>query len=394
MVSGDSPETPLTGARTIAEGRPSTFGAFGESPNATGQRPVLPRSCAIVTRVFAPQIATVPVQSPTFSHMKPHLPPLLIGALALLAGCEKPASTTSTATPPPPPAVKRTIGVSLLTLDNPFFKVIGDNITSEGKKLGYDTIVVSGDKDVAKQSNQIKDFIVKKVSAIVLSPCDSKSIIPVIQEANAAGIPVFTVDIPCNEPGVKIASQIATDNEGGGREAGRAMIEALGEAGGKIAVLHFKQAESCQLRVKGFMEVIRAHNAAGKGRIEVVTELESGGAKDVGYKAAEDALQATPDLRGIFAINDPSALGARAALEKANKAAQVVIVGFDGQPEGKQAIKDGKIYADPIQFPDRMGVEIVRAIVKHSKGEDVPKEMLIPTSLYRKADGEKDASLK
>ena len=81
-------------------------------------------------------------------------------------------------------------------------------------------------------------------------------------------------------------------------------------------------------------------------------------------------------------------------MEKANKAAQVVIVGFDGQPEGKQAIKDGKIYADPIQFPDRMGVEIVRAIVKHSKGEDVPKEMLIPTSLYRKADGEKDASLK
>ena len=71
-----------------------------------------------------------------------------------------------------------------------------------------------------------------------------------------------------------------------------------------------------------------------------------------------------------------------------------VIVGFDGQPEGKQAIKEGKIYADPIQFPDRMGIEIVRAIVMHSKGEDVPKEMLIPTSLYRKADGEKDASLK
>ena len=105
---------------------------------------------------------------------------------------------------------KRTIGVSLLTLDNPFFKVIGDSITAEGKKLGYETIVVSGDKDVAKQSNQIKDFIVKKVSAIVLSPCDSKSIIPVIQEANAAGIPVFTVDIPCNEPGVKIATQVAT----------------------------------------------------------------------------------------------------------------------------------------------------------------------------------------
>ncbi|GDY20095.1 LacI family transcriptional regulator [Verrucomicrobiota bacterium] len=322
---------------------------------------------------------------------------LLACSLALLLGCDKPAPapTSPSAVPPPPPAAKAkgTIGVSLLTLDNPFFKVIGDNITAEGKKRGYETIVVSGDKDVAKQGNQIKDFIVKKVSAIVLSPCDSKSIIPVIQEANAAGIPVFTVDIPCNEPGVKIVTQIATDNYGGGKEAGRAMIEALGEAGGKVAVLHFKQAESCQLRVKGFREVIDAHNASGKAKIDIVTELESGGAKDAGYKAAEDALQANGDLRGIFAINDPAALGARAALEKAGKT-QVLIVGFDGQPEGKQAIKDGKIYADPIQFPDKMGVQIVDAIIRHSKGESLPPQMLIPTSLYKKADALKDPELK
>jgi ribose transport system substrate-binding protein len=311
--------------------------------------------------------------------------------LALLGGCgdkaadsSQPAASASNA--------QGTIGVSLLTLDNPFFKVIGDSITAEGKKHGYETVVVSGDKDVAKQGNQIKDFIVKKVSAIVLSPCDSKSIIPVIQEANAAGIPVFTVDIPCNEPGVKIVTQIATDNEGGGREAGQAMIEALGEAGGKIAVLHFKQAESCQLRVKGFMEVIRTHNASGKAKVDVVTELESGAAKDLGYKAAEDALQAHPDLRGIFAINDPAALGARAAVEKAGKT-QVLIIGFDGQPEGKQAIKDGKIYADPIQFPDQMGVRMVDAILRHSKGETLPAQMLIPTRLYRKSDAQKDPTL-
>lgn len=316
---------------------------------------------------------------------------LLVCLLALLGGCGGPSSEPGAAAAPSAGS-QALIGVSLLTLDNPFFKVIGDNITAEGRKHGYETLVVSGDKDVAKQGNQIKDFIVKKVSAIVLSPCDSKSIIPVIQEANAAGIPVFTVDIPCNEPGVKIATQIATDNEGGGREAGRAMIEALGDAGGQIAVLHFKQAESCQLRVKGFMEVIRAHNASGKAKIEVVTELESGGAKDVGYKAAEDALQAHPGLRGIFAINDPAALGARAALEKAGKT-QVLIIGFDGQPEGKQAIKDGKIYADPIQFPDQMGIRMVDAIVRHSKGETLPAQMLIPTRLYRKSDAQKDPTL-
>ena len=320
---------------------------------------------------------------------------LLVGMIAIQSGCNTAVNTESAQ---PTGAEKiGTIGVSLLTLDNPFFKVIGDTITAEGSQRGYETIVLSGDKDVAKQSNQIKDFIVKKVSAIVLSPCDPKSIIPAIQEANAAGIPVFTVDIPCNEPGVKIVTQISTDNYGGGQEAGRAMIEALGEAGGKIAVLHLKQAESCLLRVKGFREVIDAHNAASqtaasKSLIKIVAELESGGAKDMGYKAAEDALQAHSDLRGIFAINDPAALGARAALEKAGKT-QVLIVGFDGQPEGKQAIKDGKIYADPIQFPDKMGIQIVDAIIRHSKGESLPAQILIPTSLYRRVDAQNDPQL-
>jgi ribose transport system substrate-binding protein len=330
---------------------------------------------------------------------------LLVALGAVLGGCA-PSPQTSSETPsgsspetPPAPPVESagkngTIGVSLLTLDNPFFKVIGDNITEEGKKHGYETVVVSADKDVAKQGNQVKDFIVKKVAAIVLSPCDSKSIVPVIQEANNAGIPVFTVDIPCNEPGVKIVAQIATDNEDGGRQAARAMIEALGKAGGKVAILHFKQAESCQLRVKGFREVIEKHNASNPNKVPIVAELEGGGANDVSKRAAEDALQAHADLKGIFAINDPSALGARAALESAGKQDQVMIVGFDGQPEGKQAIKDGKIYADPIQFPDKMGTEIVRAIVKHSNGEELPPQTLIPTSLYKKEDAMKDPTLK
>jgi ribose transport system substrate-binding protein len=325
------------------------------------------------------------------SHAKTQLRFILLaGALGFFAACTKPPAPTGPGAAGGEP--RGTIGVSLLTLDNPFFKVLGDSVRAEASKRGYKALVVSGDKDVAKQSNQIKDFIVKKVSAIVLSPCDSKSIIPVIQEANAAGIPVFTVDIPCNEPGVDIVTQVVTDNFSGGKEAATAMIEALGDGGGEIAVLHFKQVESCILRVNGFREVIDAHNASGKSKIEIVAELESGGAKDIGFKATEDALQANPNLRGVFAINGPAALGARAALEKAGKT-RVLIVGFDGQPEGRQAIKDGKIYAEPIQFPDKMGVQVVDAIIRHSKGETLPAQLLIPTSLYRQADALQDPDL-
>ncbi|MBL9116229.1 MAG: substrate-binding domain-containing protein [Verrucomicrobiaceae bacterium] len=287
------------------------------------------------------------------------------------------------------------IGASLLTLQNPFFKVIGDQLTVEATKKGYETLVVSADNDVARQSHQVKDFIVKKCVAIVLSPADSKAIVPVIKEANAAGIPVFTVDIPCNEPGVQIVTQIATDNYGGGKEAAAAMIEALAGRPSKVAILDLKQVESCILRVNGFKEVIAAHNSAKPdAKIDIVSELDGGGAKDKGFKAAEDMLQAHPDLRGIFAINDPSALGARAALEKAGKAENVVLIGFDGQPEGKQAIKEGKIYVDPIQFPDKMGIEIAKAIAAYSEGLDVPPQTLIPTKLYRKADAVADPELK
>ena len=166
------------------------------------------------------------------------------------------AGTNPAATPVESAGHKGTIGVSVLTLTNPFFKVIGDTVTEEARKHGYDTIVTSGEFDVAKQQNQVKDFIVKKVAAIVLCPCDSRSIGPVIQEANAAGIPVFTADIACLAPGAKVVSHIASDNYGGGKLAGQAIIEALGEAGGKVVILDFRQAESCILRVKGFKEVI------------------------------------------------------------------------------------------------------------------------------------------
>ena len=108
--------------------------------------------------------------------------------------------------------------------------------------------MVSGEKGrrAAEQPGEV-DFIVKKVSAIVLSPCDSKAIGPVIREANdGVGIPVLHGGYSVSAEKMRRSStQIATDNFGGGKEAAKAMIEALGEQGGKVAILHFKQAESC-----------------------------------------------------------------------------------------------------------------------------------------------------
>jgi ribose transport system substrate-binding protein len=290
---------------------------------------------------------------------------------------------------------KGVIGFSALTLTNPFFTIIADNLTEEAAKHGYEVIVDDANRDVKTQSEQIDTYITRGAAAIVINPCDRLSIGPAIKKANDAGIPVFTSDLQCAATDVKITGHVGTDNFGGGRLAGEAMIEALGEAGGKVLVLHFEQAQSCVLRVGGFKEVIDAYNKdREEGKIEVVAELDGGGLRDEGFKATSAAIQSDPDITGIFAINDPSALGAYAALEQAGKADQVKIVAFDGQKDGKQAIKEGKIYADPIQFPDRMGQITMQNIVKYLNGEDFEKITLIPTELYRKVDADKDPELK
>jgi ribose transport system substrate-binding protein len=313
---------------------------------------------------------------------------VLLGALGL--GC---GSRTANAPTPFTPAPKSAIGVSVLTLTNPFFKVIADTLSEELGKHGHEVVVVSGE-NIDKQQKQVEDFLVRNVGAIVLCPCDSRAIGEVIQKANREGVPVFTADIACLAPEAKVVTHVATDNYEGGKQAAIAMIEALGDAGGKIAILDHKPVESCILRVKGFKEVIEDHNREKlQGQITIVKELPSGGDKAQGYKSAADALQSHADLAGIFAINDPSALGARAALEH-HKREKVKIIGFDGQPEGKQAIKEGKIYADPVQYPDKIGRETAKAILGYFNGEEPRPQILIPTGLYRQADGLKDAELK
>jgi ribose transport system substrate-binding protein len=316
--------------------------------------------------------------------MMRNLAPLLFLAFltALAGGCSSHTGQGDT------PKSERTIGLSVLTLANPFFKEIADSMSAEAGKHGYAVRAVSGDNDPAKQRNQVKDFIVQKVSAIVLTPCDSRAVGPVIKEANAAGIPVFTADIACLDPNAKVVSHVATDNYGGGREAAKAMIEALGGKG-KIAILDYPEVESVIQRTKGFEDEL----AAFKSKLEIVTRLPGGGDREKSYKATQDILQAHRDLAGIFAINDPSALGAVSALEKAGKLGQIKVIGFDGQPDGKRAIKAGHIYADPIQFPDQIGQKTVTTIVDYFAGEDVPPQVLIPTKLYRRADALKDPAL-
>jgi ribose transport system substrate-binding protein len=274
---------------------------------------------------------------------------LLLAILLLLPACRE--SNT-------PPAAKsqKTIGVTLLTMQHQFYQDLRAGLKEEARKNGYRLLVSSAEVDPARQANQIDEFIVQKVDALVVCPCDSRTVGASIEAANKAGIPVVTADISNNSPLGKVAAHIASDNIQGGRKAAQLMIKALGGKG-SIAILTHPEVTSVTDRVKGFKEELAKSPA-----IKIAAELSCEGKRDKAVKVMEDLLQSNADLVGVFAINDDSALGALAAIEAAGKSGKIKIVGYDATPEARSKIKTGAIYGDVIQRPHQIGVLTITAI--------------------------------
>ena len=278
-------------------------------------------------------------------------------------------------------AAKPVIGVSLLTRTHPFYQDLESGLLEAAERHGYTLTIQAGEFDVARQKDQIENFIVSRVAAIVLAPCDSKSIGTTIEAANRAGIPVFTADIAVLADGVQVVSHVASDNVAGGRLAADALASALGSRG-TVAIIDHPEVESVIQRVKGFEERL----AAAYPEMKVVAKLSGRGTKDMAFRTAEDILQAHPSLDGIFGINDDSALGALAAIEKAGRSGRVTIVGFDAIPEARAAIAAGKIYADVVQQPREIGSRTVDAVAAYRAGQRVEPVTLIACQLFTRAD--------
>lgn len=273
-----------------------------------------------------------------------------------------------------------TIGVTLLTRTHPFYQDLEAGLQAEAAKHGYELLVQAGEFDVARQKDQIENFLVRKVDAIVLSPCDSRSIGTSVQAANAAGIPVFTADIAVLADQAEVVCHVASDNVAGGRLAAQALAEALGGQG-EVAIIDHPEVESVIQRVAGFEEELAKHEG-----LSIVAKLPGRGTKDMAFRTAEDILQAHPGLDAIFGINDDSALGALAAVEKAGKLGQITIVGFDAVPEARAAIDAGKLHADVVQQPGEIGRATIAAVARYLAGEQVPAQQLIECQLYDGAE--------
>lgn len=249
----------------------------------------------------------------------------------------------------------------------------------EAAKYGYHLIVVDANRDNARQQGQVEDFISKRVDAIVLTPYDSAAIGSAIVEANNANIPVFTADIANTSSQGKVVAHIASDNVQGGAEAGTLLCQAVGSSGA-VAIIDEPEVTSVEDRVKGFKDAIAQHCP----NVTVVADVDSGGTRAKANSDTGDILQAHHDLKGIFGINDDSALGALTAVKAANMTGKIAIVGYDATPEARQAIAAGQMFGDAIQYPAQIGSQTIDAIHSYFSGKAPPSMVRIPVGSFTK----------
>ncbi len=266
----------------------------------------------------------------------------------------------------------KTIGVSLLTREDEFYRQLEAGLRQAAQAHGYTLVLNSGDRDLAKQQSQIDDFIVQHVDAIVVCPVDSKGIGPAIQRANAAGIPVFTADIAAD--GGQVVSHVASDNVAGGRLAAEYIAKLIGDKG-NVGIIGEPDVQSTIDREAGFKDALSAHPD-----IHLVADLNGSGTRDHALKAADDMLQAHPHLDAIFAINDESALGALSSAQSHH--ARLVIVGYDAGAEAQRAIAAGsQLKADVAQQPKVIGERTIDAIADYLAGKAPPGRIAVPVRI-------------
>ncbi|MER5633439.1 ABC transporter permease/substrate-binding protein [Streptomyces nitrosporeus] len=265
------------------------------------------------------------------------------------------------------------VGMSLSTLNNPFFVQMKAGAQAEAEKAGIDLTVTDAQNDASQQANQLQNFTSSGATSIIVNPVDSDAVGPGVRSANKAGIPVIAADRGVNK--ADTATLVASDNVAGGKLAAKALAEKLGGKGGIVVLQGTAGTSASRERGAGFAEGIKAYPG-----IEVVATQPADFDRTKGLDVMTNLLQSHPGITGVFAENDEMALGAAKALgSKAGKSVQVV--GFDGTPDGLKAVEAGTLYASVAQQPKELGRIAVQNAVKAADGEKVAGTVKVPVKV-------------
>lgn len=264
-------------------------------------------------------------------------------------------------------------GATYMTMNNPFFVYLNDGIKEVVEAHGDKLIAFDPALDQAKQIAQIEDMIAQGVDAIFLNPVDYKGIRPALEAAKKAGIPIINVDAPVFDTEL-VDCIVASDNYNAGVLVAKDVMKRLKSA--KIVLLEHPTAKSAMDRTQSFVDTI-----AGMSSYEVVARQSSNGQIEQAMPVMENIIQGQPEINVVMGLNDPTAMGALAALEAAGRAENVLIYGVDGAPDAKQMVKDGRITATAAQSPMGIGKQASKAAYDILNGKWVEKLILVPIVL-------------
>ncbi|WP_405471100.1 sugar ABC transporter substrate-binding protein [Streptomyces canus] len=255
------------------------------------------------------------------------------------------------------------VGLITKTDTNPFFVKMKEGAEKAAKEDGVQLMTAAGkfDGDNAGQVTAIENMVAAGVKGILITPSDSKAIVPAIAKAKAKGVLVIALDTP-TEPESAVDALFATDNLKAGELIGEYAKAAMKGKTAKIAALDLAPGVSVGVqRHNGFLK------GFGATEKDVACAQDTGGDQAKGQTAMENCLQKEPGINLVYTINEPAALGAYTALKAKGREKDVLIVSVDGGCTGTQAVKDGKIAATSQQYPLKMAAEGVNAVVKYAK---------------------------
>ncbi|MDF1522978.1 MAG: D-ribose ABC transporter substrate-binding protein [Trueperaceae bacterium] len=251
-------------------------------------------------------------------------------------------------------AFGQTIGLSVSTLNNPFFVTLRDGAQAMADQFGFELLVTDAQDSVSTQISDIEDLIQRGVQVLIVNPTDSDAVVPAVLAANAAGVPVIAVD-----RGVGAAAQLAyyivSDNVAGGAAAGEYICERIGGTGSVVELEGIPGVSATRERGQGFNEAI----AASCPDVTVVARQTANFNRSEGLTVMENILTAQPEIDAVFAHNDEMALGALQAVEASGR--DILVVGFDATDDAVQAVNDCRMGATVAQLPAQLGAQAVEA---------------------------------
>ena len=275
-----------------------------------------------------------------------------LSASLLLAACSAgatstPASSAAAVAPSAAAAASagagtKTIFVITQDLTNLLVKAESDGAANEAKKLGYQVVVESHANDPATQLSLFEDAIAKHAAAIIVDNAGADATVTAVQKAKDAGIPTFLIDREMNATGVAMA-QIVANNAQGAVLGGQEFARLMGQKGNYVEFTGIETDNNAQIRSKGYHSVLDPLSA-----MKMVAQQSAHWSQTEAFNDLQTILQSTPDIQGVINGNDTMALGAWAAVKAAGKT-NIIVVGFDGNPDVLNSIKAGEIKATVFQ---------------------------------------------